>query len=516
MSAEPVVWYDLPSDSAASARAVQAFGENFGGEPEGLWAAPGRVNLIGEHVDYNGGVCLPFALPHKTFVALRRTGDGLVRLHSGQQDERWSGELDAVSPGTVHGWAGYAVGVPWALRRAGLLAAPGLGFDAEVAGYVPVGSGLSSSAALECAVAIALDELCELGLGGTDAGRARLAAACVDAENGIARAPTGGMDQAAALRSTAGSALLVDCTDFSVRQVPFEPGSHGLALLVMDTRAQHTLVDGQYGSRRQTCEEAARLLGVPLLGVLPADQLDQALATVRQRIPDPARADVTARRVRHVVTEIARVHEVVALLDAGQVARIGRVLDASHASMRDDFEISCPELDTACDVALAAGALGSRMTGGGFGGSAIALVHADAVDLDQAAVRCARENLAPLGATVLQGDLYRPLPDRLRGRVDLVLASPPYVPTGAIALMPPEARLHEPSVALDGGPDGLAPLRRLAAGAGEWLAPRGHLLVELSAGQRADACSAMADHGLAARVVRSESLDATVILATPC
>ncbi len=162
------------------------------------------------------------------------------------------------------------------------------------------------------------------------------------------------------------------------------------------------------------------------------------------------------------------------------------------------------------DLCCGSGAIGLAVV------ARIGQVDLTAVDLDQAAVRCARENLAPLGATVLQGDLYRPLPDRLRGRVDLVLASPPYVPTGAIALMPPEARLHEPSVALDGGPDGLAPLRRLAAGAGEWLAPRGHLLVELSAGQRADACSAMADHGLAARVVRSESLDATVILATPC
>ena len=386
MSAQSVVWYDLPTDDDASAEAAKGFRESFGGEPDGVWAAPGRVNLIGEHVDYNGGVCLPFALPHKTFVALRRTGDGVVTLASGQLAGRWSGRLDAVAPGTVEGWAGYAVGVPWALRRSGAPLPDGLGFEAQVTGHVPVGSGLSSSAALECAVAVALDDLCALGLGGSDAGRARLAAACVDAENSIAQAPTGGMDQAASLRAAAGSALLVDCTDFSVRTVPLDLASHGLALLVMDTRANHALVDGQYGSRRDDCEEAARLLGVPLLGAVPAQELDVALDVVRQRVPDADRAQVLARRVRHVVTEIARVHQVVALLDAGSPDRIGPLLDASHVSMRDDFENSCPELDTACDAALAAGALGARMTGGGFGGSAIALVHAAQVDEIAAAV----------------------------------------------------------------------------------------------------------------------------------
>ena len=386
MSAQTVAWYDLPSDQEASAQASQAFTEEFGGEPDGVWAAPGRVNLIGEHVDYNGGVCLPFALPHKTCVALRRTGDGVVTLVSGQQAGRWSGALDAVAPGTVDGWAGYAVGVPWALCRAGADLPSGFGFQAHVTGHVPVGSGLSSSAALECAVAVALDDLCALGLGGSDDGRARLAAACVEAENAIAQAPTGGMDQAASLRGAAGCALLVDCRDFTVRRVPLDLAAHGLALLVMDTRAHHALVDGQYGSRRSDCEEAARLLGVPFLAAIGPDQLDPALDELRRRVPDGGRADVIARRVRHVVTEIARVHQIVALLDAGSPDRIGPLLDASHVSMRDDFEISCPELDTACDTALAAGALGARMTGGGFGGSAIALVNDAQVDTVAAAV----------------------------------------------------------------------------------------------------------------------------------
>jgi galactokinase len=390
-----VEWYP-DADSAARADAVervtQAFTSAYGSAPAGVWAAPGRVNVIGEHVDYNGGLCLPFALPHRTYVALSPRQDDRVTVTSAQvpdadSDEgrpRWEGRLGDVAPGTVDGWAAYVVGVPWALHESGR-AVPGL--DAVVDGLVPLGAGLSSSAALECAVAVALDDVAGLGLGGSDEGRAALAAACVRAENDIAGAPTGGMDQAASLRSRAGSALLIDCLDFSVRHVPFDLAAAGLELLVVDTRAHHALTDGQYGSRREACERAAALLGVRWLReVSPAD-LDAALERLRDGVDDPEEADEMAHRVRHVVTEIDRVRQTVELVDAGDLAGVGPLLDASHASLRDDYEVSCLELDVACEAAVGAGALGARMTGGGFGGSAIALVRAG--DTDQVATAVA-------------------------------------------------------------------------------------------------------------------------------
>jgi galactokinase len=340
------------------------------------------VNFIGEHVDYNGGLCPPFALPHRTYVALSPRDDDRLTLASAQVPDadsdqgrpHWEGRLGDVAPGTVDGWAAYVVGVPWALREAGHRM-PGL--DAVVDGLVPLGAGLSSSAALECAVAVALDDVAGLGLGGSDDGRARLAAACVRAENDIAGAPTGGMDQAASLRSQEGSALLIDCRDFTVRHVPFDLAAAGLELLVMDTRTHHALTDGQYGSRREACERAAALLGVRWLAEIAPADLDGALERLRGAVDDPEEADEMARRVRHVVTEVQRVRQAVELVDAGDLAGVGPLLDASHASLRDDYEVSSVELDVACEAADGAGALGARMTGGGFGGSAIALVRSD-------------------------------------------------------------------------------------------------------------------------------------------
>jgi galactokinase len=274
----------------------------------------------------------------------------------------------------VTGWPAYAAGVAWALLQAGHAVG---GFDAVVDSCVPYGAGLSSSAALECAVAVALDDAFELGLGADDAGRARLAAACIRAENEVAGAPTGGMDQSASLRARAGHALLLDCVDLSIRHVPFDLAADGLALLVVDTRAEHRLTDGQYAERRAACEAAAAQLGVGTLREVDPAVLEDALG----RLTDSAvPADVARRRVRHVVTEIARVTELVTLLGTGRARDAGPVLDASHASLRDDYEVSCPELDLVVDAARAAGALGARMTGGGFGGSAIALVEAAAVE----------------------------------------------------------------------------------------------------------------------------------------
>lgn len=373
-----------------AARAAAAFRERFRTEPDGVWSAPGRVNVIGEHTDYNGGLCLPIALPHRTYVAFAsRAGSAgtaaddragtpdpeLVRLASAQEPGTWEGRLADVAPGSVPGWAGYAVGVAWALRQEGHAVG---GFDAVVDSCVPYGAGLSSSAALECAVAVALDEVHGLGLGADDAGRARLAAACIRAENEIAGAPTGGMDQSASLRCTAGHALLLDNRDGSTRHIPFDLAAHGLALLVVDTRAPHQLADGQYAARRAQCHAAAEALG--LRSLREVDDLDAALDRLGGALPAGTDAEVIRRRVRHVVTDTRRVELVERLLAADEVEQVGPVLTAAHASLRDDYEVSVPELDLAVDAAVAAGALGGRMVGGGFGGSAVALVRADDVD----------------------------------------------------------------------------------------------------------------------------------------
>ena len=360
MPAEPPV-----TSGSLRTSVAQAFSDLFGSAPSGVWSAPGRVNLIGEHTDYNAGLCLPIALPHRTYAAARLRPDRQLRLHSLQSSESYSLDLDDIRPGNPSGWGAYAAGVLWALETAGH---PVPGLEVIVDGKVPVGAGLSSSAALECAVAAAVSDLLGLDLLSDDHARAALAGICVNAENTIAMAPTGGMDQSASLRCHEANALLLDCRDGSVQQVPFDPSAHDLTLLVMNTRAKHSLVDGQYEQRRAICEEAARQLGVTSLREVPIDGLGQTL----DRLPDKR----IRARARHVVTEIDRVRQVEALLRAGCMSEVGSVFNASHASMRDDFEISCAELDAAVETATAHGALGARMTGGGFGGSAIALVPA--------------------------------------------------------------------------------------------------------------------------------------------
>ena len=360
----------MPSESPEASGSLrtpvaQAFSDVFGSEPSGVWSAPGRVNLIGEHTDYNAGLCLPIALPHRTYAAARLRPDRQLRLHSLQSAESYNLELDDIRPGNPSGWGAYAAGVLWAFDAAGHQVQ---GLDVMVDGQVPVGAGLSSSAALECAVAAAVSDLLGLALLSDDHARAALAGICVNAENTIAMAPTGGMDQAASLRCQEANALLLDCRDGSVQQVPFDPSAHGLTLLAMNTLATHSLVDGQYEQRRASCDEAARQLGVISLREVSIDWLGQTL----DRLSDKR----IRARARHVVTEIDRVRQTAALLRAGRMSDVGPVFNASHASMRDDFEISCAELDAAVETATAHGALGARMTGGGFGGSAIALVPA--------------------------------------------------------------------------------------------------------------------------------------------
>jgi len=337
------------------------------------WSAPGRVNLIGEHTDYNDGFVLPIALPYRTTATVTLRTDGRLLVSSAQRPgEQARATVADLRPGGSPDWATYVLGVVWALREAGHDVAGGA--DVVVDGQVPEGAGLSSSAALECAVAAALDDV--LGLRRSRADLARLAQR---AENEFVGMPSGIMDQMAAMRCLAGHALFLDCRSLAAEQVPLDPGAHDLAVLVIDTRAPHRLVDGEYADRRRSCEDAAAALGVPALRDVPPTGLEATLG----RLAD----DTQRRRVRHVVTENQRVLDTVRLLRDGRVAEIGPLLAASHASLRDDFEVTVQQLDVAERAAVDAGALGARMTGGGFGGCVLALVPAAGESRVRAAVR---------------------------------------------------------------------------------------------------------------------------------
>ena len=371
--------HDAPAGTLHSPSSLAAsFVERFGRPADGVWSAPGRVNLIGEHTDYVGGLVLPIALPRRTWAACARRDDALVRVHSANLDQTAEIMLDEVGPGSPRGWLGYAAGVLWALREAGRDVG---GIDAVVDSTVPVGAGLSSSAALECAVGAAVSDLYDLHLLADDTARRELVAACIRAENDVAGAATGGMDQSAALLCRPGHALYLDCRSGDVEHIPFDLDDHGLVLLVTDTRAAHTLADGQYEVRRRAAERAADLLGVATLRDVDPGDLDEAVETLAgDSSTDQPRDDELVRRARHVVTEIDRVRHTVAALRADDLDTVGELFTTSHISLRDDYEVSCPELDLAVETSLGAGALGARMTGGGFGGSSIALVPADSAD----------------------------------------------------------------------------------------------------------------------------------------
>jgi galactokinase len=347
------------------ARAIEGYRSSYGDAPSGAWAAPGRVNLVGEHTDYNDGYVLPFALPHRTVVAAAPGDRDSWAAWSAEEGGPVAfGAAELAEPGGVDGWAAYVAGVVWALREAGL-DVPGARL--AIASDVPLGAGLSSSAALESAVLTALVDLGGLDLPADD--RPKLAQR---AENVYAGVPTGIMDQSVSIRARAGHALFLDCRTLAVEHIPFDVEAAGLAVLVVDSRAPHRHAGGEYASRRRACEAAAKALGVRALRDVAIGDLDAALS----RLPD----DETRRRARHVVTENQRVLDTVSLLRAGRIRDIGPLLTASHRSMRDDFEITVPEVDVAVEAALAAGAYGARMTGGGFGGCVLALVDAPAVD----------------------------------------------------------------------------------------------------------------------------------------
>ena len=350
---------DVSRAEGPEAGARHLFIRRFGPEPQGIWQAPGRVNLIGEHTDYNDGFALPFAIGTGVSVAAARRSDRLLALSSCQAgDMEITIPLSALAPGSVSGWAAYPAGVAWALREAGY---PVGGISLAIDADLTPGAGLSSSAALECAVALALADLHQLTVP-----RPELAAAARRAENDFAGAPTGIMDQLAVLLCQAGHALLLDCRSGAATPVPLDPGAAGLTLVIIDTRARHELTDGGYGARRRACEDAARALGVPSLR-------DITEASALACLADP----LLQHRARHVITENRRVLTTAGLLRAGQLARAGPLLTESHVSLRDDFEVSWPEADAAVTAAIGAGALGARMTGGGFGGSVIALLPAD-------------------------------------------------------------------------------------------------------------------------------------------
>ena len=337
------------------------FQEVFGTRPDIIASAPGRVNLIGEHVDFLDGFVLPFAISDATTVAIAKNSSNKIRCASIQKKGVVS-TIDCanIAPKSGEAWARYPIGVLWSLGIE-------TGIDILVDGQVPLGAGLSSSAALECAVATAINELFNLGLTLPE-----LARAAQRAENIYVGMPCGIMDQSVSLMATEGNALLLDTRDLSIEQIPFNIAPLGLELLVIDTQVHHALVDGGYAERRASCEKAIADLDITSLR-------DISISEFVARKPELD--EKTYLRAFHGITEMQRVLDAVTLLKAGDFVGFGEIVTAAHISLRDYYTVSCPELNLAVDTALKFGALGSRMIGGGFGGSAIALIKAKDSDL---------------------------------------------------------------------------------------------------------------------------------------
>lgn len=432
MKPEFIASYD-PQEGAR--RAKELFEKTYATAPTGVWRAPGRVNVIGEHTDYNGGKALPLALPHAIYVALRVRDDDQLKIISEDFPELAVCSLSdlarnypATGPAAFIG--GVILGLAQVLRdrgetqKAQELAQKVPGLEVAIASSVPLSAGLSSSAALECAIAVGIDELASLGLANNFEGRKILVEAGKIAENQYVGAPTGGLDQSASMLCEKDCVLELDCATWQTRSHPFDLPALGLSLLVIDTCTSHDLADGQYGARRGACEEAARVLGVKELGELvpkiisPSDNLtdleaaDYPPAWVQVQLDKLEDAEQVSR-VRHVLTEIARCQRLCELLEAGSDLEEWRaLLDASHESLRRDYEVTCEELDVAVEAAREAGAFGARMTGGGFGGCAIALVRSDQVE---ATARAVSEAFAKSGFN--QPRFLSALPSAAAGRV---------------------------------------------------------------------------------------------------
>jgi galactokinase len=343
------------------------FKELYGHPAQVFAEAPGRVNLIGEHIDYSEGFVLPFAIADRTYALIAPNNDGLVRIASQQRKNRiFTIDIKDVKPGSAGDWEKYVLGVLWTLGIS-------TGVDILIDGHVPSGAGLSSSAALECSVAVGVNSLFQLGKTLED-----LARATQKAENDYVGMPCGIMDQSVSLMGRKGSALLLDCRDLTTESVPFDVASADLELLIIDTQAHHALVDGGYAERRASCESVASKLGIPSMRHLTMDILDAR---------KPEVTEIEYMRARHAVSEIQRVKDAVSALRASDFTTLGRLINESHFSLRDDYTVSCPELDVAVDASLSAGALGSRMVGGGFGGSAIALIKVDQIESVKEAIR---------------------------------------------------------------------------------------------------------------------------------
>ncbi len=376
------------------AKLYSAFEEYFGQPPTRIARAPGRVNLIGEHTDYNDGFVLPMALDRATYVAARPRPDRLVRVFSTKFREEDQFALDQVVRDERRQWVNYIRGVVKGLQARDL---PLQGADLMIDSDLPSGSGLSSSAALEVAVGYTFQLLNNINLLGEE-----LALVAQGAEHTFVGVKCGIMDQLVAALGEAGHALLIDCRDLSYRPIPIPAQA---CVVVCDSGVRHRLAGSEYNQRRAGCEEAVRLLK-PALGKIQAlrDVRSTDLAMYGNLLPPDL-----LRLARHVVSENERTLAAADALAAGDLTKMGQLMVASHISLRDDYRVSIAELDILVELALAApGCFGSRMTGGGFGGSTVSLVAADAVDafvtamIDGYAIRTGRK-LQPLICTAGSG-----------------------------------------------------------------------------------------------------------------
>ena len=333
---------------------TELFAKGFGYPPEVVASAPGRVNLIGEHIDYSEGFVLPFAIDAVTKCAIAKRDDEKIRIISAQKkNEVIESNLEAIAAKEGSAWSRYIYGVIWAMEIE-------TGLDIYIDGKVPLGAGLSSSAALECSLATALNHLFHL-----EKTLPELARLTQRAENDYVGVPCGIMDQSISLMARAGYGLLLDCQDLSTRHIKIDFASSSLRLLIIDTQAHHALTDGGYAKRRESCEEVVKIFSIPSLRQLSME----SLLAHKTKL-----SDIQFKRARHGVSEMLRVLDAVKALEAEDFEALGQLLNQSHNSLRDDYEVSCPELDLAVETALRSGALGARMVGGGFGGSAIALI----------------------------------------------------------------------------------------------------------------------------------------------